>query len=36
MLPPGDGRDALQRKAADRGWGLDELAAAIPKKVRRR
>ena len=36
MLPPGEGRDALQRKAAERGWGLEELAAAIPGKVRRR
>src|SRR4051812_44059558 len=35
MLPPGEGRDALQRKAAERGWSLDELTAAIPKKVRR-
>ena len=35
-LPPGEGRDALQRKAAERGWGLEELAAAIPGKVRRR
>ena len=36
MLPPGEERDALQRKAAERGWGLEELAAAIPGKVRRR
>ncbi len=35
-LPPGERRDALQRKAAERGWGLEELAAAIPGKVRRR
>jgi hypothetical protein len=35
MLPPGEGREALQRKAAERGWSLDELRAAIPKKVRR-
>ena len=35
MVPPGEGRDALQRKAAERGWGLEELAAAIPGKVRR-
>jgi hypothetical protein len=35
MLPPGEGRDALQRKAAERGWSLEELAAAIPRKVRR-
>ena len=25
----------MQRKAAERGWGLEELVAAIPKKVRR-
>ena len=31
-LPPGERRDALQRKAAERGWGLEELAAAIPRK----
>jgi len=36
MLPPGETRDALQRKAAERGWGLDELAAAIPRKQRLR
>src|SRR3954447_5150923 len=24
MLPPGEEREALQRKAAERGWGLDE------------
>ena len=35
MLPPGEARDALQRKAAERGWSLEELIAAIPKKVRR-
>ena len=35
MLPPGEGRDALQRKAAERGWSLEEVVAAIPKKVRR-
>jgi len=35
MLPPGEGRDALQRKAAERGWSLEDLTAAIPKKVRR-
>ena len=35
MVPPGEVRDALQRKAAERGWGLEELAAAIPGKVRR-
>ena len=34
-LPPGERRDALQRKAAELGWGLEELAAAIPRKVRR-
>jgi len=34
MLPPGEGRDALQRKAAEKGWSLEELVAAIPKKVR--
>ena len=36
MVPPGEVRDALQRKAAKRGWGLEELAAAIPGKVRRK
>jgi len=35
MLPPGEGRDALQRKAAERGWSLEELVTAIPKRVRR-
>ena len=35
MLPPGAAREALQRKAAERGWGLEELDAAIPGKVRR-
>lgn len=35
MLMPGEGRDSLQRKAAERGWSLEELVAAIPKKVRR-
>ncbi len=35
-LPPGERRDALQRKAAERGWGLEELAAAIPRKPRPR
>ena len=35
MLPPGEARNALQRKAAQRGWSLEELIAAIPKKVRR-
>src|SRR3954447_15872078 len=32
MLPPGKARDRLQREAAERGWGLEELIAAIPKK----
>ena len=36
MLPAGEGREALQRKAAERGWGLEELDAAIPRKVRRK
>ena len=36
MVPSGEVRDALQRKAAERGWGLEELAAAIPGKARRR
>ena len=31
MLPPSEGRDALQRKAAERGWGPEELSAAIPR-----
>src|SRR5436305_1431218 len=35
MLPPGPGRDALQRRAAEKGWTLEELAAAIPQAVRR-
>jgi len=35
MLTPGPGRDALQKKAAERGWSLEELIAAIPKNVRR-
>ena len=35
MLPPGEGRDTLQRKAAERRWSLEELVAAIPKQVRR-
>ena len=35
MVTPGEVRDALQRKAAERGWGLEELDAAIPRKVRR-
>src|SRR3954451_15275467 len=35
MLPPGEKRDALQRKAAERGWSLEQLGAAIPRKVRR-
>lgn len=35
MLPPGKGRDALKRKAAERGWSLDQLTTAIPRKVRR-
>ena len=35
MLPPGEVRDAMQTKAAERGWALEELIAAIPKKVRR-
>src|SRR3954452_2913048 len=34
MLPPGESREVLQRKAAQRGWSLEELIAAIPKKVR--
>ncbi len=36
MLPAGEEREALQRKAAERGWGLEELDAAIPGKVRRK
>lgn len=36
MMPPGEAREALQRKAAERGWGLEELVAAIPKAVRRK
>ena len=32
MLTPGEGRDSLQRKAAERGWSLEDLVAAIPKK----
>ncbi len=36
MLSAGEGREALQRKAAERGWGLEELDAAIPRKVRRK
>ncbi len=35
-LPPGEKRDALQRKAAERGWSLEELSAAITKKARSR
>ena len=35
MLPPGEGRDALKRNAAERGWSLGELTDAVPKKVRR-
>src|SRR3954447_13547750 len=35
MLPPGEGRDTLQRKAAERGWSREDLVGAIPKKVRR-
>jgi len=34
MMPPGEGRDKIQRKAAEKGWSLEELVAAIPKKVR--
>ena len=36
MLPPGEVRDALQRKAAEGGWGMEDLVAAIPMKVRRK
>ena len=35
MLPPGEDRDRLQRNVAEKGWGLEELVAAIPRKVRR-
>lgn len=34
MLPPGEGRESLQRKAAGKGWTLEELVAAVPKRVR--
>ena len=35
MVPQSEKREALQRKAAEKGWSLDELNAAIPKKVRK-
>src|SRR4051794_36246836 len=34
MLPPGEERDAVQRKAAEGRWSLEELTAKIPRKVR--
>jgi hypothetical protein len=34
-VPPGKDREALQRKAAELGWSLEELTDAIPQKVRR-
>ena len=36
MLPPEEGRESLQRKAAEKGWTLEELVAAVPKRVRDR
>ena len=36
MLPPGEGRESLQRKVAEKGWTLEELIAAVPKRVRDR
>jgi hypothetical protein len=35
MVPRGEQREALQRKAAERGWSPDELKDAIPVSVRR-
>jgi len=35
VLAPGEVRETLQRRAAERGWSFDELKAAIPQKVRR-
>ncbi len=34
MLPPGEARVTLQRRAAEGGWSMDEMAAAIPQEVR--
>src|SRR5205085_6212301 len=35
MVPADRGRAGLQRQAAEKGWGLEDLEAAIPRRVRR-